>query len=426
MTFAMLDKVLSDALPKQLQTKVIFDNVESQAKKMPEIAVSGDCDKTGNLADKSQLNGTHYTPIVAELPNFRKEIGISVSEAGFIKLPRTLLKSEVWRSLRLRQQKLFLYILEKAQFTHYVFKYNGVDIPLSPGDLCNSYRGLAEDFNQTVRFREEKIDAPFVQRAVSTFSKHGLTDTRTDTGILVISIIYPGIYDDVKNTTDTPTDTGAIQQRYTNEERKKDKNAKETIEGEGDSIRSPLLNKKEEEQRGPSIFDTEPETPKLNELSEEQKKMLPELWKYALNLEVTEAKTKCGKPGIKQSDLVNWLKAGYEVRDIAESMKIASPKQIRITYGAYITKLLKEKIPKKKGNIEINDEFLNQIIKTHQCLHLENHKQYVTDKIKHTDYQKNSEPQRFKEMIMDSIEMAKNYDGRERDERPESDYEDDY
>jgi hypothetical protein len=237
-----------------------------------------------------------------------------------------------------------------------------------------------------------------------------------------LTITQRELYEHFKKQTDTPSDTQPIQNRYTNEERKEGEDIKETIDR---ADRSLLLNKKEEEQKGPSIFDVEP-TPQANELSEENKKMLVELWKFANAKKVNEGNTSNGKPGIKQSDLVNWLKAGYEAKDIAEAIKISSGKQIRTNFGAYIVTLLKEKVPKKKGNIEINDEFLKELMKTHQCTHLENHKQYVTDRVKHTDYQKNTDHKLFKEMIMASLVMAKNYENREPEHTEEREYEDDY
>lgn len=151
--------------------------------------------------------------------------------AGFIRLPRSLLESEKWNSLRLKQQKLFLYILLKAQHSPYVYKHNGKDIQLMPGDLCVSMRRLVDDFNDSVKFKDEKIDLSFLQRAIRTFLKVGLTDTRTDTEITVIRVIYPGIYDSKKSMTDTQSDTLSIQKRYSHlkEECKKEKKSHPSI-----------------------------------------------------------------------------------------------------------------------------------------------------------------------------------------------------
>lgn len=417
-----------------LHSKANFDTVRDVKRKKAEIAVSAVLNKTGNLTTKSQLNGNSHTPIIAESSNFRKEIGDFVSndleDGGFVRLPRSLLKSEIWRNLRLRQQKLFLYILEKAQWKPYVFKYNGQDIQLNPGDLCISYRGLAEDFNSNTRFRDEKIDVPFVQRAVSTFLKSGLTDTRTDTGIMVISVRYPGIYVSKNNETDTPTDTRTIHQRYTNEEQKEREDMKETIDRAIAPDRSFLLDKEKEEEKKPSVFDApQPSTRKDKNLTDEQKKQYEWLWDYACKNQMAEGTTlKNAKgrqiKGITSQDLVTWLNT-RPVKEIVEAMKTTKDANVQTNYPAYLVTLFKKNVVAKKDNIQINDEFLSELMKTHKCLHLENNKQYVTDNIKRTDYQKNSDPKMFKEMIMRSLEMAKDYDQRKSEYSQDREYEED-
>jgi hypothetical protein len=92
-------------------------------------------------------------------------------------------------------------------------------------------RRLVDQFNRSTKFKDEKIDLPFLQRAVLVFSKLRLTDTRTDTGVMIISVVYPGIYDSKVLTTDTPISDRPIQKRYTHlkEESKKDKKSHPSI-----------------------------------------------------------------------------------------------------------------------------------------------------------------------------------------------------
>ncbi|MDD3471516.1 MAG: hypothetical protein PHS86_01930 [Syntrophaceae bacterium] len=433
MTNLHLKDLLIKTVPNQLPSKEIYDRVQETEIKKPETAISGDFEKLGDSEIKPRLNGIRHTPILAESPNFRKDIGVSMSveflEEGFVKLPRALLTSEEWKNLTFRHKGLFLYLLEKVQYKFKVYNHHGKDIVIAPGQYCITYRRLVDEYNQSLKFKKEHIDVPFLQRAVSLYDKFRWTDTRSDTGIMVITITHRELCEHFKSLTDTGSDTKTIQDRYTNEERKKGRSMKETIDRADAPDRSSLLNKKEEEEQKqptPSIFDVAP-TPESNELSEEKRKIIPELWKFAVSKRVTEGNTACPKPGIKERDLVSWLKL-YEAQDIAEAIKIASDKQIQRTYGGYITKLLQGRVPKKKGNIQINDEFLNELMKTHRLTHLENHKQYVTDTLKHTDYQKNTDPKMFKEMIMRSLEMASNYDDkpRENSDREYDDYEDDY
>ena len=246
-------------LDNSLQTKVFFDRLDHEKEKPP-VGTEGDSKQKSNLV-VSKYDRNVNTPILTESPNLCKKIGDSMSDDGFVKLPRSLLKSETWRSLNIRQQKLFLYILEKAQINPFVFKYNGKDIHLEPGDFCKSYRELAEDFNQTVKFKDEKITPSFVQRAVSAFLRSGIADTRTDTDVLVIRIIYPGIYDHLKPQPDTVPDTSAIHPRYTNQEREEREERKKNHpptpsfqkNGDGrlndDRLNDDLFSKEEEKEK---------------------------------------------------------------------------------------------------------------------------------------------------------------------------------
>lgn len=414
MTFAMLDKILPEVLPKQLQTKVNFDTVQNIEMKKPEFVDSGLKEKSGDLVHKPQLNGNHYTPIIADVPNFRKELGALMSDEGFIKLPRSLLKSESWKSLRLRQQKLFLYILEKAQHTNYIFKYNGNSIPLNPGDLCISVRRLVDDFNSTVKFKDEKIDPPFVQRAVSAFSKHGLTDTRTDTGITIVTIIYPGIYDTQKNTTDTPTDTSSIQARYTNEERKEGEDIKETNDGV-----SSLLNLEiEEKQKAPSIF-TPQSQPQA--LSEEKQKHYQLLWKFIVEHSMCDGRTPNGKPGIKEKDLQVWI-AKYEGKEIIECLKMTLKTQPSKTWPGYVTKLLRDRIPKKEEDSQNGKKFVEEFVKNNRLKHIDMKQDYFKDLISNEQNYYNLPFSTLEAILKRSVERAKEREEEDRRQDEQDNY----
>ena len=432
MSSLMLRDVVSKVVPNQLQSKVNFDRVQEVEMKKPESTNSGR-DKTGDLADKSQLNGNHYTPIVAEPLNFRKDIGGSVSEEiveRFIKIPRELFEDPNWKGMRIKYQRLFLIILEHASFRTREYKHNGNSIPVLPGQLCISFRRLADLFNENVRYKDERIDAPFVQRAVSVFAKFGFAIHESIHDIMRITITQRELYEHFKKQTDTPSDTQPIRNRYTNEERKEGEDMKETIDRANAPDRSSLLNNKKEEQRLPSIFDApEPPTMKNQKLTSEQQKQYEDIWKYLIENKMAEGYT--GKnqkgeqiKGVKPQDLVGWL-LNKPFKELAQAIKTTKDSNVEKNYPAYIVTLFNKKVVAKKENIEINDEFLNELMKTHKCLHLDNHKQYVTDKIKHTDYQKNSDPQLFKEMIMRSIEMAGSYEERDAGYAADRDYHED-
>ena len=432
MTFAMLDKIVTNVLPKELQTKVIFDNVDSQTKKMPEFVDSGLLKKTGDSDGKPQLNGIHCVPIIADSPNFRKEIGVSMSDEGFIKLPRTLLSDPNWKGLRVKYQRLFLIILEHTAYRSRNFSYNGHAINVNPGQLCISYRRLVDLYNDGVKFKADRIDVPFIQRAVSVFTKFGFSIQESIHDISLLTIKQRELYDHFQKQTDTPSDTDSIQTRYSNEERKEREDMKETIDRAIAPDRSFLLDKEKKEQENkPSIFDA-PEAPtrKDQKLTPEQQKQYEDIWQFLCKSQMadgTTTKNSKGKliKGITPQDVVTWLKT-REFKEIVEAIKTTKDANVQTNYPAYLVTLFKKNVVAKKDNIQINDEFLNEITKIHKCLHLENHKQYVTDRVKHTDYQKNSDPQRFKEMIMASIAMASNYDQRHVDQEIEKEYEEEY
>ena len=165
-------------------------------------------------------------------------------------------------------------------------------------------------------------------------------------------------------------------------------------------------------------------------LTPEQQKQYEDAWKYLCENQMAEGTT--GKnqkgqliKGVKPQDLVGWI-INKPFKEIGQAIITTKDANVQSNYPAYIVTLFNKKVVSKKENIEINDEFLQEVMKKHKCAHLHDKKQYVTDNVKHCDYQKNSDPQLFKEMIMHSIEMAITYDQREHEYRQESEYEDDY
>jgi len=370
MTHVLSREIVTEVLPNQLPSKGVFDSVEPINAKdtVGTVSFSGNSDSGGSD------NGSLDSSIIAGTPNLHKQRGVFMSDEGFIKLPRSLLRSESWKSLRLKQQKLFIYILEKAQHTNYIFKYNGNPISLSAGEMCISLRRLAEDFNATVKFREEKIDAPFVQRAVSAFTRVGLTDTRTDTGITVVRVTVQGIYDNEKEQPDTPNDTGAIQARYTNEERKEGEDKKETIE-EADALDSSLLhNEKKEEKKLPSAFDSSHQ----QNLTPEKKNHFDQLWKFICTNGMGEGKTINRMPGIKEKDLLMWVKK-YEGKEIMECLKMTLKAEPSKTWPGYVTKLLRDRISKKESDSKAGRKLVEETIKKNQMKHIELKQDYFKD-----------------------------------------------
>lgn len=395
----MMTQLATRYVSQGLYSKESFDRLEDINEK-PTVATVG-LSKSSDSAES--LDGLHDTPILTHTPNLYKQSGVFVQTDGFIRLPRMLLESESWKSLRMRQQKLFLYILYKAQHSPFTFKYNGKDINLMPGDLCISLRRLVDDFNGSVKFKEEKIGLPFVQRAVSAFLKMGLTDTRTDTGISIISVIFPGIYDSSKSQTDTETDTGSIHLRYTNEERKEGKEIKETI----NDVRSPLSyeGKKTEKEKSytPSVSDPEElEDPKI---SEEQ---IREDVLFALDF------VKDSKIPLKDTDVERWIRKWQGFTVMANLHLMTRQKKTVIKPAAWMERALKEDWAKLKNNEPINRKFAEEFKKINNWSELKILQKYCTIEGASYDIMLNFDPETFSALLQSKHEnLCRSHSGKE-------------
>lgn len=361
MASVLLDTIILNGLP----SKPKFVRVNGIEAKKPEPVSSGDF-LNRDLVGKSQVNGRDCTAILSDPPNFRKEIGESVSEElveRFIKIPRELFEDPNWKGLRLKYQRLFLIILEQAAYRPRIYKYNGNSIPIAPGQFCVSFRRLAEIFNQDVKWKDERIDASLVQRAVSVFSQFGFSIHESIHGIMRITITQRELYEHFKKLTDTPSDTKPIQNRYTNEERKERKELEETIDG---GFGSSLLNLEEEIKKAPECSD------------QEKMSHVDVLWAFCIENLICEGKTKCGKPGIKKKDIEVWIKK-YEPKEVLQCLKMVKDATIKMTYGGYVTKLLKDKIPQRESNLEEGRKIVEDIVKRNKMNHIELKQDYFID-----------------------------------------------
>jgi hypothetical protein len=377
-----------------LHSNIHFDRVQPEIRK-PELDDSGLIEKTGDLDSKSQSWSVYVNSNISESPNFHNRKGDSMSYSGYIQIPRSLFNDPHWKSMRTKYQKVFMTILLHAAWSKKKYSINGNLIEIQPGQFCTSIRNLVDLCNDGVKFKEDQVDKSLVERAVSVFTKvqfvrHELRHKKS-----IFTITFPGIYDNLKNITETPIETTSRHHRDINEERKEREYIKETNE-----IYPPvsLLSnfEKEEKQNSPSVF----EPSQKNENPDFSK-----IWEFAIKMRAAEGYTPDKKPGITEKDLSNWLKI-YEVKEIEECIRSAACATISKSYGGYINSILRDKIHQKKDNIQINNEFLKEVFKTKNCSHLENHKQYVTDNLRRTDYQKNSDPKLFQEMINVSLQMS--------------------
>jgi len=409
---------------QQLQSKVNFDTLAENRK--PESVNSGfkhkQCDSVSESANIGKLN----TPMLAELPNLHKQTGSSMSTEGFILIPRTLLIDPNWKGMRLKYQRLYLLLIENASYRERDFSYNGNPIKIKKGQVCISLRRLVDLYNEGVKYKEERVDLPLVQRAVSVFTKFGLSIHESIHGITLFTLTQSDVYEHFNRQTDTPSDTESIRNRYTNEKRKEREDVKETIDRADAPDRSSLSNLKKEEQQRPSAFEAPKPRPSKNPMTQEQQKHYETIWPWLVKMNMAEGYTvqnSNGKTpkGIKSSDLEVWLKT-YPFDTIAQVIKQVQKETVDLTYPGYIVRLFKANVVAKKSNLEVNDAYVKSVIAQTKCTHLEDLKQYVRDLSNDNDFQKTLPPEVFKGMIDNSLRQAKERETEERYNRDEDDY----
>ena len=390
----LLREVISKPVPKKLHSKNDFDRVENIENKKPEIVVSG-CDDKRDSVDKSQLNGNLYTPIIAMSPNFRKEIGHIMSEETierFIKIPRELVEDPNWKGMRLKYQKLFLIILEECAFRPRVYKHNGNSIEVSPGQLCVSFRRLADIFNKDVKWKEERIDAPLVQRAVSVFFKFGFSIHESIHGIMRLTITQRELYEHFKKLNDTPTDTQPIQNRYTNEERKEGKEQKGTYIDVGSTLSNENKKNKNSIPYQPQTFSTEIDVPKI---CEDQIKE---------DFFLVEEFVKSNQIPLNSQELERWIRK-YGAHTVLANLELMTKQKKTIPKpGGWMESALKEDWAKMKKNIPINKKFAEEFKQEKKWNNLKILQKYCTIEGTGYDIQLNFDPETFRAILESKFE----------------------
>ena len=364
---------------KELHSKDNIDKVNGVERKTPEIIVSGDLNKYGSLVDKP-LNGNKSTSILAGPPNFRKEMGAIMSvtsDEGFVKLPRSLWNDPQWKSARPKYKLVFMTLLFNASFTQKTFSISNNIVTIGPGQFCTSIRNLIDLCNDGIKFKEDKVDKNIVERSVSLFTKIGFVRQEVRHGKSIFTITHNELYEHFQKQSETGSETKVRQNRDTNEERKERKEIEETIEG-AVALDSSLMNlEKEEQKKDPSIF--QPETPKEKvELNPEKQKHFENLWKFVIENKIAVGMT--SKPGIKEKDLITWLKT-YDAKEILECLNLAIKASIKSTYGGYVATLLKDRIAKREEDSKQGRKFVEEFIKKNKIDYIELKKDYFSDLI---------------------------------------------
>jgi hypothetical protein len=428
MTSVMLKNAIATEFLSELQTKVKFDKLNGVEKNTPEPASPGIIESNhSKLAETTCKQETSNTSSLQDSTNLRKHVGVSMptdfASEGFIKFPRSLFNDPHWKGMRSKYQKVFITLLFHTSYTQKSYSIGANVITIGPGQFCTSIRALIDLCNDGVKFKEDKVDKNIVERSVSLFVKIGFVRQEVRHKKSIFTISYPEIYEHFQSQSETSSETKPRHNRDINEERKERKDIKETIDGAGALDSSLLNNEKKEEQKSPSVFQPQVNNQQVQALTPEKQAKLPDLWKYAIQKKVAEGYTHLPKPGVKEQDLINWLKV-YEIQDIAKAISMTEGKNILKTYGAYITRLLKDKIPKKEDDAKSGKAFVLEFAKKHSMKHLEFKQDYFTDLINNHEQTSYFLPENTLKAILErSVQRAQEHEEQERRER---EYEDNY
>lgn len=370
---SVLTNITGSISSSLLPTSNVFGKVRNLEKRMPETVISG-TENSKNLHTVHLATRITDKSSVTEAPYFNKEKGVSMSDEGFVKLPRSLINDSKWKGLREKYKKVFLTILCHCSYQQRKFSILHNLVTIYPGQLCISIRGLVDLCNDGIRFKEDLVDKNIVERAVSLFTTLDFVRQEVRHGKTIITITFPEIYEHFQNISETASETKVRQNRDTNEERKESKEIRETI----DRAKAPVssLSKKEEKEewKGLSNFSNS-DYPKI---SPEAQKHFDSLWSFVVKQGVHEGRE--GKPGLKHKDIEQWLKS-YDPKEIYDCIKMSLNAEISKTYGAYVTGLLKKRISKKENDSVSGRDLVASFIKKYKLQHLEMKKDYFKDLI---------------------------------------------
>ena len=198
--------------------------------KKPEDYSSGSLngsDNRSNIVDVG--NPTIFDPLIIHN-------GKNMAE-GFIKIPRSLLNSETWEKLIPKHKVVFLTIMKIVCYRPFSFDDFGVIINLLPGQVCTTYKELADKCGKGINKNDSErgIKKLKLLRFVSTEVRHKKT---------IISITHPDICSQINSLSETTSETNLRQERDKLEmQKKKEKKEKKekNIKPTGSPIATSLL-----------------------------------------------------------------------------------------------------------------------------------------------------------------------------------------
>lgn len=154
------------------------------------------------------------------------------SDGGWIKLHRKIRQSFVWTDAN--QLKLWMLILMKASHDDHKFLFNGVEVPVTSGQMVTGAHALASEFNDGVP-PDKAITWRTLWRWLKKFEKSDMLTISSNARYSVITVSNWGEYQSSdKPVTSSRQSNDKLLSTYKNLENYK--NEKKVVVGESDSV----------------------------------------------------------------------------------------------------------------------------------------------------------------------------------------------
>jgi hypothetical protein len=199
----------------QLQTKVIFDRVGIQTKKMPESLQDSGNDKFDSVDEFGTGANTNST--IPNPPNSYKDYGTVVENFGYFSFPRSISSDPRYKGARLKYRKVLHTILENAAFRKTIHSIGLIVIDIEIGQFCVSVRGLMDLCNEGVKYKAELVDKNIVERASHFWQRCGFVRQEVRHGKILLTVTIQEFYKKEKLESETESETEARQKRDSKE-----------------------------------------------------------------------------------------------------------------------------------------------------------------------------------------------------------------
>ncbi len=131
----------------------------------------------------------------------------------FLCLPLFLEKDSAWLNYSLKYRALLQFILARCVYKSYEYNLAGKIIHLKPGQMITSLRELTDDFNHSVKFKEDKLSKTTTARALAYFMRDQkvghIAVQNAGHEKTLLTVIDTRIYEIVYNQSGTGSGTGS-------------------------------------------------------------------------------------------------------------------------------------------------------------------------------------------------------------------------